>query len=637
MCSFLLTTILVGNFFLANEKQRSRGPDFTSQGKCGNFFCVHNLLALTGAFKPQPFLLNRDHHSPPVVVLFNGEIYNYLDLYQNATSDGECILPTYEKYGPKFLRYLDGEFAIALVDEDRSIAVIGRDVFGTKPLFLSLKNGLHVASYRSSLELLLHEPHTDDHILIHDNFDRLIAAANAGIVEVPPNTGIVLNRISTSSWEIVETYTVFEFDLRQHKSSTEDWERAFLNAVRKRATHSINSDALVSLSSGLDSGAIQAALHHLKLPYHVYSIIATENEDVLEMRLRKPYIPKTVSMIELSAEDFLAEQQHIKNHAEFFRYASSTWGGGLMSDDTGAVGMSFIARQAKRNRISILLSGGGADETISDYGFNGTRLHPHSAFGGLFPGNLSNVFPWSSFFLGTQRDYIAKEELVGGSHGLEVRFPFLDTMVVQEFLWLSEQFKNSEYKSVVSNFLLKLGYPAETGITKKGFGASLSLRAAGNSKIFKQLDHSARAFLTREHKLIQSQVVSFAMSFEHRNSSQLLHLRGSRPLRLPGISQLLDDAHGGGLSLRILSTLVNHLETDGRTESNLKMTIHTDFSYFREIELAPNGWPIFTLLRYFAESPQWIDERALQEESYLYANLGDLLFGCSEILGRITL
>ena len=68
------------------------------------------------------------------------------------------------------------------------------------------------------------------------------------------------------------------------------------------------------------------------------------------------------------------------------------------------------------------LSGSGADETISDYGFGGEKFYPHSNFGGYFPEQLGAIFPWRDFFLGTQRDYLMKEELVAGAHGIESRY-----------------------------------------------------------------------------------------------------------------------------------------------------------------------------------------------------------------------
>lgn len=78
-------------------------------------------------------------------------------------------------------------------------------------------------------------------------------------------------------------------------------------------------------------------------------------------------------------------------------------------------------------------------EILSDYGFEGEKWCPQSSFGGLFPENLSTIFPWGEFFLSTQRDYLHKEEHVAGAHGVEGRYPFLDTRVVQEYLWLAPE------------------------------------------------------------------------------------------------------------------------------------------------------------------------------------------------------
>merc|ERR1712060_996761 len=90
----------------------------------------------------------------------------------------------------------------------------------------------------------------------------------------------------------------------------------------------------------------------------------------------------------------------------------------------------------------VYLSGSGADEVLTDYGFQGERLCPQSTFGGDFPRDLSDVFPWQEFFLSTQRDYLMKEELVAGVHGMEGRYPFLDRRTVQEYLWLTSDLKN---------------------------------------------------------------------------------------------------------------------------------------------------------------------------------------------------
>ena len=64
--------------------------------------------------------------------------------------------------------------------------------------------------------------------------------------------------------------------------------------------------------------------------------------------------------------------------------------------------------------------------------------------------------------------YLAKEEYVSGMHGVETRYPFLDKKVVQEFLWLDHNLKNSQYKSVIDNYFVENNYPFNRG-EKKGF------------------------------------------------------------------------------------------------------------------------------------------------------------------------
>ena len=66
-----------------------------------------------------------------------------------------------------------------------------------------------------------------------------------------------------------------------------------------------------------------------------------------------------------------------------------------------------------------------------------------------------------------------KEEHVSGSDGVEGRYPFLDTMVVQEFLWLSAKLKNSNYKSVIHNYLTVNEYPFDIS-QKVGFNCGFS-------------------------------------------------------------------------------------------------------------------------------------------------------------------
>ena len=80
---------------------------------------------------------------------------------------------------------------------------------------------------------------------------------------------------------------------------------------------------------------------------------------------------------------------------------------------------------------------------------------------------LEPIFPWASFYGSSQITYLTKEELVGGSYGIECRYPYLDRQVVQEFLWLTAELKNKFYKNVLHNYMVENNFPYS--IEKKGF------------------------------------------------------------------------------------------------------------------------------------------------------------------------
>ena len=97
-----------------------------------------------------------------------------------------------------------------------------------------------------------------------------------------------------------------------------------------------------------------------------------------------------------------------------------------------------------------------------------------STFGGIFPEDLKSVYPWKNFFDGTMEMYIAKEEYVAGSFGIETRYPYLDQDVVQEFLNLTPELKNKSYKSVVYEYLKQNNFPLDKD-KKIGFQANRNL------------------------------------------------------------------------------------------------------------------------------------------------------------------
>ena len=93
----------------------------------------------------------------------------------------------------------------------------------------------------------------------------------------------------------------------------------------------------------------------------------------------------------------------------------------------------------------------------------------------MYPDDLSEVYPWPSFFNSSMESYLAKEEYVAGAYGIEARYPFLDLDVVQEFLWLSPKLKNNKYKAPLQEYLSINNFPFTEG-EKVGFSCDKNLR-----------------------------------------------------------------------------------------------------------------------------------------------------------------
>ena len=144
MCSFLFTNRDASDFHYVNEYMEKRGPDKTTITEVGDHTFVHNILSITGEFRPQPFV----NEERQIVCVYNGEIYNA----GNYSSDGESIIPRYLQYGFYFPKHIDGEFAICLVDYANRKIVVTTDTFSTKPVWIAIEDGdIGVASYESSL------------------------------------------------------------------------------------------------------------------------------------------------------------------------------------------------------------------------------------------------------------------------------------------------------------------------------------------------------------------------------------------------------------------------------------------------------------------------------------------------------
>jgi asparagine synthase (glutamine-hydrolysing) len=418
-----------------NQRCQRRGPDATTSSVYNGIEFLHNLLHITGTRTEQPFAKDG------VITVFNGEIYNYRDLGDYKT-DGECIIDSYLKHGVGFAKILDGEFAIVLVDFNANRLILATDVFATKPLWYDIRQaGFCIGSYNSQL--------------VGNRFTRG--------QRLPANRTLVYDLTTRQEIQALENHV---FDIRQHKSSYDDWLQAFERSIQKR-TKNTRAGMFVGMSSGYDSGAIACELHRQNINFKAYSIDNNENDTVLSARLSAL---KDTERFAMTTQEFDQWYADLLNNCEDFAYNDGVLDYDIKRDQA-SMGLAAICSRARKEGRKIYFSGQGADEIISDYGFQGRKIFKHSRFGGLFPDDLRGFWPWHSFWDGTQVQYLNKEEYVAGHFGIETRYPFLDRDLVQEFLWLTADLKNRHYKSALHAYLDSRAWPFMPG-EKLGFHVS---------------------------------------------------------------------------------------------------------------------------------------------------------------------
>jgi len=118
-----------------------RGPDDEGFYFESNFAFGHRRLSIID--------LSSDGHQPmhytnKYVIIYNGEVYNYLEIKEDLQKDGyvfysrtdtEVILASYDKWGEECVNRFNGMWAFAIYDKSKQIIFCSRDRFGVKPFY----------------------------------------------------------------------------------------------------------------------------------------------------------------------------------------------------------------------------------------------------------------------------------------------------------------------------------------------------------------------------------------------------------------------------------------------------------------------------------------------------------------------
>jgi asparagine synthase (glutamine-hydrolysing) len=354
---------------LACEQIQHRGPDAASIYINDKIGLGHRRLSIidlsTAANQPMA------DPSGQAILVYNGEIYNYLELREElrkrghqfrTNSDTEVLLHMYLEYGERSLDYLQGMFAFAVWDNRDNTVFVARDRLGIKPLYYSIKGDtLRFASEIKALLALEENTLHIDQQAFHDylTFRYTLSPRTlfAGIEKLPPAHFFRFSGIG------IELFRYWQPDYRKSQNLTdEEW----ICTVRQRFSETVRSHLVsdvpvgVLLSGGLDS-SIVAAVMQAQLTARVKTFsVGFADGGVYDER---PFAARVARHLGTDHYDIcLTARDFIDALPDF------VWHMDEPVADPASIPLFYVSELA-RHHVTVVLSGEGSDELFAGYGF----------------------------------------------------------------------------------------------------------------------------------------------------------------------------------------------------------------------------------------------------------------------------
>ena len=395
-----------------------RGPDdegFYTDGVAGIGMRRLSIVDVEGGHQP---LSNEDG---TLWIVFNGEIYNHLALREQliarghryvTNSDTETVIHLFEEYGADCVQHLRGMFAFAIWNRNTKTLFIARDRLGIKPLYYKLTPERLL--FGSEIKVLL------AHGGIHPEFNRATLPEYlafgylsgeetfyAGIQKLMP--GHIMT-IGPGGQADIRQY----WDLDASKPHESRDEQYYVRSYRELLEGAVKSHLMsdvplgVFLSGGVDSSAVAALMTKVRRePVETFSVGYTEQtySELPFARTVSEHIHSRHHEVFVSEQDFFGALPHLIWHED----EPIAW--------PSSISLYFVARLA-RERVTVVLTGEGADETLAGYtryAFTLKNAALDRAYRGVVP----------SFLRRGLRNSVATSSLLGATMRRKLEHTFL--------------------------------------------------------------------------------------------------------------------------------------------------------------------------------------------------------------------
>ncbi len=307
-----------------------------------------------------------------VCLVFNGVIYNHLDLRRDlekrghvyaSKTDSETIIHLYEERGIDFVHEIEGDFGIALWDAEREQLSLYRDRMGVKPLYFYIKDGRII--FASEIKAILAHPEVErdiDETALSEYLTFLTTPAPQtlfkGIQKLPAGHRLVINRKGDVKieqyWDALPPKDV---PVRTEAEHIDEILRLLRSSIKKRMMSDVPFG--VFLSGGVDSSANVALMSELMdRPVDTFTVGFQDHAYLNELeqarRIAKLYKTNHHGVVigDLEFNDFLPELVFHQDEP---------------IADPVCVPLYYVSKLARDSGTTVIQVGEGADEIFSGY------------------------------------------------------------------------------------------------------------------------------------------------------------------------------------------------------------------------------------------------------------------------------
>ena len=343
-----------------------RGPDGKGYYEDGNIGLGHRRLAIIDLATGSQPMYSADRS---VVLVFNGEIYNYLELRAElgnlghafvTTSDTEVIIAAYKQWGFDCQQKFNGMWAFALWDSRRKQLFLSRDRIGEKPLHYSVHDETLV--FGSEIKSLLayrsdYKPATEFlNIYLSLGYVPAPYTFYRGISRLLPGHYLIVKDGCVQDRTYWDLPAITESDMRSDPERIyNEFEECFLDSVKLRMRSDVPYGGF--LSGGLDSASVVAAMSaQCSLPVETFTIGFAERA-FDERRLAR----EVAERIRTNHHERMAVPEMFDDSLKkVLSHFDEPFG------DASALPVGLVSGIA-RQHVTMVLTGDGGDEVLSGY------------------------------------------------------------------------------------------------------------------------------------------------------------------------------------------------------------------------------------------------------------------------------